>query len=75
MKRSITSSSLLNKLVESESSGDFYDDIVETCVSYDDYGKLLTELMMYFSGSGGWDDKVVDLLEEMYSEYYCDVVL
>lgn len=63
---------MLDKLIDCESSGDFYDDIIETCASYEDYGQLLTELLSYFSGSGGWDDKVADLLEEMYSDYYFD---
>ena len=63
--------SILDKLVEYD-SGDFYTDIIECCQTYQDYGQLLVELLEYFSGSEGWDDKVADLLEEMYSSYYID---
>lgn len=61
--------SILDKLLKSD-EGDFYEDIIETCHTYQDYGQLLTELLEYFSGSGNWDDKVTDFLEEMYSDYY-----
>lgn len=66
--------SILDKVIQND-SGDFYNDIVETCATYNDYGKLLTELLEYFSGSSGWDEKVADMLEEMYSEYYADIFL
>ena len=64
--------SMLDKLVETD-TGDFYEDIIECCHTYKDYGDLLVELLEYFSGSGQWDDRVADILEEMYSEYYIDV--
>ena len=63
--------SMLDKM-EAYDDMDFYECIIEACQTYQDYGKLLVELLEYFSGSGHWDDKVADLLEEMYSEYYFD---
>ena len=56
--------------LEQVDTGDFYTDIIETCQTYQDYGQLLVELLEWFSGSGMWDDRTADFLEEMYSDYY-----
>ena len=65
--------SMIDKVLMQE-TGYFYDDIVEACNTYEDYGKLLVELLEYYGGSGGWDDKVADLLEDMYADCYVDLM-
>ena len=65
--------SILDRLVDN-STGDFYTDIVENCGTYKDFGELLQELLEYFSGANNWDDRTADFLEEMYSEYYNQVI-
>ena len=62
---------ILDRLEETD-TGDFYEDIVECCYTYQDYGELLRELLEYFSGTSNWDDRTAEFLEEMYSDYYAD---
>lgn len=64
---------LLGKVME-EYNGDMYDTIIEVCSTYQDYGQLLTEGLEWFSGSGMWDDKAADFLEELVTACYEDMV-
>lgn len=64
---------MMDKVLE-EYNGDMYDTIVEVCGKYEDFGDLLVDCLEWFGGSGGWDDKAADFLEEIATACYEDML-
>ena len=48
--------------------------IVENCITYQDYGVLLVELLEWNAGSGDFEKKVLDLLESATLDYIADTI-
>ena len=52
-----------------ENGMDVYDAVVEECLTYGDYGVLISWLLEYFSGSNGFDEEAMELVSNMYEAY------
>lgn len=66
--------SMIKKIWDESWEEDKYDGledcIIENVLTYDQMGRLFTELLSYHGGK--FDDKVVELITEMMAEYIDD---
>lgn len=63
---------MLGHMEEMARSGKFEDvrDLVDEALeSYESFGEALTELLIFFSGTKGYDNDAATLIERMFTEY------
>ena len=66
--------SKLEQVVNDERFDDIEDSIIENCGTYEDYGRLLVELMEYNAGTDSLDSDVLDLLTRAVLDYMADAM-
>lgn len=66
--------SKLEQVVNDGRFDDIEDSIIENCGTYEDYGRLLVELMEYNAGTDSLDSDVLDLLTRAVLDYMADAM-
>lgn len=69
--------SMIHKCVEMcqyyEGTSTVEDAIIEACATYEDYGKLIIELLCWSSGTSDFEDRAAKLAADMLEEYIAEV--
>lgn len=64
--------SKLEQIVNDQRFDCVEDSVTENCPSYQDYGKLLVELLEYNAGGGDFEYELFDLLCSAITDYIAD---